>query len=194
MHDLRVGNRSGCDVCTLRADDQFVPPEGPVPCSVMFVGEAPGANEVRLKRPFVGASGIILNDTMREAGFSRREVYITNSCLCRPPNNRKPKETEIGACRKRLMVEIKQVQPKLIVLLGHTAYESMMNKKGPTLRYVHGSVKSLYFISGDLGKEFEVRLLYTYHPQATKYSGMVKAYFKQDLKKAKQILSGLLVP
>lgn len=194
MPELRMGLRSRCAVCTLSAEGQYVPPEGPVPCDIMFVGEAPGENEVRIGRPFVGNAGIILNDNLREAGFKRKEVYITNACLCRPPNNRTPTAKEIDACRKRLLGEVKRVRPKLITMLGHTAYEAVMNKKPPTLKYTHGTVKSMYFVGSDLGREFEVRLLYTYHPQATCYSGMAKAYFKQDLKKANQIVSRLLVP
>lgn len=75
-----------CDKCSLGGlgtEPACVPPEGPPDARIAFVGEGPGANEVKLKRPFCGASGIKLDEILWEVGLRRREVFVTNSCLCR---------------------------------------------------------------------------------------------------------------
>ena len=188
MPKLRMGFRSRCGVCTLDTAN-YVPPEGPVPCEVMFIGEAPGENEVRLKRPFVGNSGQILNGMLKAAGFKRKEVYITNSCMCRPPNNRKPTSDEIHLCNMRLYGEIKKVKPKVMVMLGHTAYEATFGIKGPALARSHGSTTPILY-----APKLEVIALFTYHPQATCYSAYAKVYLKDDLIKARKILDGEIAP
>ena len=75
-----------------------VPGEGPENASLMIVGEAPGAEEERTGRPFVGRSGRLLTEILAAAGLKREEIFITSICKCRPPKNRTPLKTEIAAC------------------------------------------------------------------------------------------------
>ncbi|MES4793079.1 MAG: hypothetical protein C4321_08955, partial [Chloroflexota bacterium] len=85
---------------------------------VMFIGEAPGANEDRQGRPFVGAAGQFLDELLGEAGLRREEVYICNVLKCRPPGNRDPLPGEIAACAEYLDLQIDLVDPLVIVTLG----------------------------------------------------------------------------
>ena len=102
-----------------------------MPCDIMLVGEAPGANEDNQGRPFVGASGKMLELFLEEAGKSREEVYITNVVKCRPPGNRIPWHEERAACKQFLDAEILAVSPKKILVLGKTALMSFKDGKYP---------------------------------------------------------------
>ncbi len=88
---------------------------------LMFVGEAPGAEEDRLGEPFVGPSGQLLDKMISAMGWSRESVYIANVLKCRPPNNRNPKTPEVAACEGFLARQIRAVAPKVIVTLGKPA-------------------------------------------------------------------------
>lgn len=111
-----------CRKCALyRAATQAVDGEGPIPAEVMFIGEAPGYNEDRIGRPFVGKAGAVLDSILREVRLPRRDVYISNIVKHQPPGNRDPIPDEIMACKDFLDEEVAQVQPKLIVCLGGIA-------------------------------------------------------------------------
>ena len=108
-----------CQRCTLaRTRTLAVPGEGPLDAEVMFIGEAPGVNEDRQGRPFVGQAGAFLEELLGEAGLTRPEVYICNVLKCRPPGNRDPLPTEIEACSDYLSAQIRLIDPLLIVTLG----------------------------------------------------------------------------
>ena len=108
-----------CQRCTLaRTRTHAVPGEGPLDSEVMFIGEAPGVNEDRQGRPFVGQAGAFLEELLGEAGLTRPEVYICNVLKCRPPGNRDPLPTEIEACSDYLSAQIRLIDPLLIVTLG----------------------------------------------------------------------------
>jgi len=108
-----------CDLHQWRKE--IVHGDGPVPCDVMLIGEAPGRDEDILGKPFVGAAGKILKIALEKAGYERKDVYITNIVKCRPPGNRVPKPEEISACAVYLDDEIERVSPSRIILLGRTA-------------------------------------------------------------------------
>ena len=91
----------------------------------MLVGEAPGADEERLGKPFVGQAGQILDDCLDKAGLSRAEVYVSNAVKCRPPGNRDPTKEEVGACIRYLLEEIQLIQPKVIVCVGRWALKTL---------------------------------------------------------------------
>jgi len=131
-----------------------VPGEGPVPAQIFFIGEAPGAKEDQLGRPFVGPSGMLLNRLLETAGLSRQQVYITSCVKCRPPNNRTPHTSELDICQATWLNEqIDLVNPKIVVLLGKIAMQQ--NLQDPrSLRQIHGDV-----LSRD-GRQY----LLTYHP------------------------------
>jgi DNA polymerase len=102
--------------------------EGPVPCDIMIIGEAPGAEEEIQGRPFVGRSGQLLESLYinEGLGFERDEVYITNVVKIRPPFNRAPTLQEITYWRPKLVEEIKKVWPDVIVTVGSVATNSLL--------------------------------------------------------------------
>lgn len=117
--------------CSLKATAiNTVFSDGVPTSTVMFVGEAPGADEDRLGKPFVGQSGQLLDKFLAAAGFSRsKNVYITNTIPWRPPGNRQPTPEENYICMPFLERHIELVQPKLIVMLGATALKTLHNPK-----------------------------------------------------------------
>ena len=122
------------DLCKTRT--MPVPGEGPEDAEIMFIGEAPGFNEDRTGRPFVGAAGQFLNKLLAFAGLQRSNVYITNVVKCRPPNNRDPLPEEIAACRPYLDGQIELINPKVIVTLGR--YWMSRWFPGESISRIHG--------------------------------------------------------
>lgn len=116
----------------------FVAGEGPMGARLMIIGEAPGKDEARLRRPFVGASGKLLDEWLHDAGIIRGRTYITNVVKYRPPNNRTPTPDEIQAHLDLLRAEIRTVNPRVICLVGAVALKVVF----PDLRIsrVHGKV------------------------------------------------------
>lgn len=114
---------ASCEVCTelCQAATNPVPGEGDPEADIMFVGEAPGAEEDRQGRPFVGASGKFLAEMLESIGLTREQVFITNIVKYRPPQNRDPIPDEIRACLPYLMQQIEVIDPKLIIFLGRHA-------------------------------------------------------------------------
>lgn len=113
---------AGCTACRLHEGrTQTVPGNGDPNAELMFIGEAPGANEDQQGLPFVGRAGQLLDELLAEIGFSRPEVFVANVIKCRPPNNRDPMPDEIGCCEVYLREQIEGIRPKLIVLLGRFA-------------------------------------------------------------------------
>ena len=98
-----------------------VPGDGDPNAELMFIGEAPGQNEDRQGRPFVGRAGQLLDELLGEIGYTRDDVFVANVVKCRPPNNRDPMPDEIGCCEVYLREQIEGIRPKLIVLLGRFA-------------------------------------------------------------------------
>lgn len=107
-----------CELCS--ADpDPHVFAIGNVCAKIMILAEAPGKTEVELKRPLVGKSGKLFDKAILGGlGLSRKDVWITNTVLCRPPNNRKPDNKEIEACNYHLLNQIELIKPKIIITLG----------------------------------------------------------------------------
>ncbi|MGA7692974.1 MAG: uracil-DNA glycosylase, partial [Nitrososphaeraceae archaeon] len=116
-----------CTLCKLsKTRINPVAGEGSSSSKVMFVGEAPGSHEDSEGRPFVGYAGRILDAALHKAGIRRSEIFITNVVKCRPPNNRRPEKDEISACRRHLEKQISLLSPKIICILGSTAYRSIL--------------------------------------------------------------------
>ncbi|MGY5874699.1 MAG: uracil-DNA glycosylase [Candidatus Thorarchaeota archaeon] len=145
-----------CTKCPLhKTRKNAVPGEGPANAQLMFVGEAPGAKEDDLGRPFVGRSGVLLTKALSEAGIKRDDVFITSILKSRPPKNRTPAKTEVEACRPYLERQIDVISPKVIVLLGSVAISSLI---GPwKMSEAHGR-----FYEAANGQTFFM----TYHPAA----------------------------
>lgn len=122
-----VEKAKGCVLCRLHhSRTQVVFGEGPVPCDLMFVGEAPGEVEDAQGRPFVGPAGRKLDEILASVGLEREAVYITNTVKCRPPNNRLPQKDEMETCWPYLEVQIKHLKPRIIVTLGNAPTQLLL--------------------------------------------------------------------
>lgn len=116
-----------CKICKLRSTT--VPGEGPSTASVIFIGEAPGAEEDRLGRPFIGRSGQLLRRIMSRCGIDPSSIFITNIVKCHPPENRTPTASEIRACKPIVLKEIENIDPSLVVFVGSTSMRGLTGKK-----------------------------------------------------------------
>lgn len=122
LEDLRaneLGDCTRCDLC--RARSRIVFGEGSSNADLMLIGEAPGKDEDRQGRPFVGRAGQLLARLLEEAGFTREQVYIANVIKCRPPENRTPELEEVLTCKPFLLQQVRIIDPKVLVLLGSVA-------------------------------------------------------------------------
>jgi len=166
-----------CDLCKTRTNS--VPGKGNFDSDVIFVGEAPGRNEDSKGEPFVGVAGKKLSLALENVGISRDEVYITNTVKCRPPKNRVPSTIERETCQEYLQKEIEIIQPKIICVLGNTAFGSILG--GTEITKFRGKVgrkgKQLYFI--------------TIHPAATIYNQELIKVLKEDIKKLFELIREL---
>ena len=129
---MPIKGNSKCQRCPLHETTSrvCVMGDGPDNATVMVVGEAPGAEEERIGKPFSGRAGELLRRNLYKAGI--KKPYITNAVHCRPPENRTPKATEVMACQKWLNREIDAVDPKFILLLGNTACGAALGMRGIT--------------------------------------------------------------
>ena len=162
----------GCPLCKLaRTRKNAVPGEGQISAKIMFIGEAPGRSEDEKGKPFVGAAGRILDNLLKKAGIERSQVFITNIVKCRPPNNRVPEEDELIACRPYLDRQIALIKPKVICILGRTAYSSILG--GSSITASRGKV-----IERSGQKYFS-----TFHPAAVIYNKSLRSTLEADLKR-----------
>ena len=155
---LRERHDRECPHCTTAtAHTQTVFGEGSADAEVMFVGEAPGEQEDRTGRPFVGRAGQKLEDMIRAMGLSREEVYIANVLKSRPPDNRTPLRHEVEACGPYLVEQVRIIRPRAIVALGGPATKLLLEtEEGITrLRGIWASYRA-----GDL----EIPVMPTFHP------------------------------
>ena len=106
-----------------------VPGEGPEDARVMIVGEAPGAEEERTGRPFVGRSGNLLTEILTAAGLDRGQIFITSVCKCRPPQNRTPKRPEMAACLPWLTEQIALIRPEVVLTVGNVGTQTLLGVK-----------------------------------------------------------------
>ncbi len=131
------GQICGCTSCPLHATRKnTVPGEGnPNRPDIMFVGEGPGADEDLQGRPFVGAAGQLLDKMIAGMGYKREEVFIANIVKCRPPGNRVPLPEEMNACIPYLKAQIALIKPKIIVALGKTAVQGLLQEDVTITRF-----------------------------------------------------------
>jgi uracil-DNA glycosylase len=155
---------------------RHVPGEGRLDSKIMVVGQAPGANEDRLLRPFVGRSGELLNKILRRSGLRRERVYITSIVQFFPEKNRLPTQREIEICRPFLLRQIEIIKPRCIVLLGNVAASALLG---------FGSVEKNH---GKIIEKDGMRYLITYHPAAALRFGKNIALMEKDLAQLKSIL------
>ena len=147
-----------CKKCNLwKTRKNAVPGEGPVNAKIFICGQAPGVEEDKIRRPFVGRAGKFLNKLLKMAGIEREEVFITGplKCLPQPPKNRKPTKKEIEACLPYLKKQIEILNPQKFILLGEVAFSVFFPKK--ELSSFHLSSSSWNEVSKNqenLGKRF----------------------------------------
>lgn len=169
-----------CDRCGLCAQrTNIVLPAGNLSSGIVFVGEAPGENEDLQGVPFVGRAGKILDDAMSAAGITRKDVMITNTVKCRPPNNRDPTEEEMKACMPFLFSELKG--RRLIVGLGKSSCRDLMGYEGGMKDVVNRIVRIK--IDGE-----DADFLPAYHPMACIY----RKEARESLAETMRIVKGLL--
>jgi DNA polymerase len=156
---------AGCGFEPCETATRMVPGEGSPEAEVMFVGEAPGANEDKLGRPFVGRAGMLLEELLAEAGLAREDVWITNVVKARPPKNRDPRAGEVAHCMPWLEAEVELIGPRLIVPLGRHALKHFA--PDAKIAEVHGRL---------LGE----RLFPLYHPAAAMYNQALRETLFSD--------------
>ena len=163
-----------CELCETRI--KAVPGKGNFDADVIFVGEAPGRNEDIHGEPFVGAAGKRLDMILEDTGIDRKDVYITNIVKCRPPKNRVPSKKEEESCNDFIKQEIEIINPKIICVMGNTAYGTLLDGKEITKN--HGKI-----VEKD-GRKFFV----TFHPAATMYNQKLVEELKEDFRKLAKFL------
>lgn len=156
---------------------QVVNSVGNFNADLMFVGEAPGADEDRIGEPFVGRAGQLLTDIIRAIGFERSDVFIGNINRCRPPGNRAPELDECSVCKPFLLREIAVVRPKVIVVLGATAAHNLLEIKTPISR-----------LRGQFHDYFGVKVMPTFHPAYLLRDPHKKREVWEDMKKVRDYL------
>lgn len=145
----------------------------------MVIGEAPGADEDRQGKPFVGRAGKLLTRMLQSIGLDRDEVYITNILKSRPPKNRDPSLEEVEACESFLKQQIDYIRPRIILALGRIAAQNLLKVNTPLGR-MRGR--------GDLKyPEFNIPVVVTYHPAYLLRSPKEKAKAWEDLNLAMKI-------
>jgi len=149
---------------------------------LMFVGEAPGANEDREGLPFVGQAGQLLNRLLGEIGLLREDVFITNCLRCRPPGNRDPHPAEIENCQSWLLRTIELVEPRVICTLGNFATKLLRGDQTGITR-VHGQDEVR-----TIGRR-AVRLMPMYHPAAALYTGAMLDTLRADFARIPEVLA-----
>lgn len=165
-----------CHRCQLRQGaNGVVMGEGNINNQIMLIGEGPGANEDRLGRPFVGRAGKLMDKILDSVNLKREELYITNVIKCRPPGNRVPHQNEFEACVSILRAEIELVNPKVIVTLGSTATNYLIDPE-----------ESITNVRGKWFKRGDIYFLPTFHPAYLLRNEKMKKYSWHDFKLIKK--------
>ncbi len=163
-----------CKRCDLYQNrKQAVLGEGNINAKLMFIGEAPGGDEDKLGRPFVGRAGKLLTKLIEATGHTREEFYIANICKCRPPSNRTPSTEEMEQCFPYLLIQIEVISPKVLCLLGSTAARAFL-KRNVSITKERGSLMN-----------WNGKFLYlTYHPAYVLRNPSAEISLFEDIKKA----------
>lgn len=146
---------------------------------IVFVGEAPGANEDKEGKPFVGAAGKFLDELLASINLKRSEVYVTNVVKYRPPQNREPLPEEKDACRTWLNAELMLIKPKVIIPLGKHALERFV--PGLKISSAHGQVYE---------HKTKIPIFAMYHPAVALYNPTLKQTLFEDFKRLNLFLDG----
>jgi DNA polymerase len=180
IDDIRaeIGDCKRCDLCQGRT--KIVHSTGNLQADLMFVGEAPGADEDAKGEPFVGRAGQLLTKIIEAIGMKREDIFIGNINRCRPPQNRAPLPDETAACKPFLLREIAVVRPKVVVVLGNTAMKNLLDTK-------EGITK----LRGIFQDYYGVKVMPTFHPAYLLRDPSKKREVWEDMKKVRDYLNGL---
>lgn len=172
-----IGDCTRCKLHTL-GRRQIVFGVGNPDAELMFVGEAPGADEDIQGVPFVGRAGQLLTKMIEAMGFRRDDVYIANVVKCRPPENRNPEPDEIARCEPFLFRQIETIKPAVIIALGSFAAKTLLRTQDPISR-----------LRGRVYEYHGAKLVPTFHPSFLLRSPAQKKYAWEDLKLALSIMN-----
>jgi len=169
-----------CKNCGLwKFRKKVVPGEGPENARRFLIGQAPGREENKIGKPFVGLAGEFLNEQLKKINLSREKIFLTGSIKCFPPKNRQPKNSELKACKPWLLRQLNIIKPKMVILMGNSAIRQLLGK-GQANR-LHGKIfkinKTYYFV--------------TFHPSAARRFPKIKEKFEKDFKKLKKFVERL---
>ncbi len=180
VEDIRadIGNCTRCPLHEGRT--KIVHTTGNMQADLLFVGEAPGANEDAEGVPFVGRAGQLLNKIVEAIGLKREDVLVGNINRCRPPSNRTPTLAEAHTCRPFLIREIAVIRPKVIVVLGNTACQNLLDTKV-------GITK----LRGNFQDYYGVKVMPTFHPAYLLRDPSKKRETWEDMKKVRDYLNSL---
>ena len=168
-----------CDRCVLsETRNKAVPGEGPADAELVVVGEGPGATEDETGRPFVGRAGELLAEILTAIDLPREQVHICNVVKCRPPSNRKPSPDEMQACVPYLYRQLEIISPKVILAMGGTAAETLLN----TRQSLGGMRNKVHEFRG-------IPLIVTYHPAALLRNPHWKKPTWDDVRIARQLVA-----
>jgi DNA polymerase len=167
-----------CSLCATRSQTVFG--SGNKNADWMLIGEAPGANEDREGKPFVGKAGLLLTEMLRAVGLTREQVFIANIIKCRPPENRDPKIDEVAACSEYLHRQIAVIQPKIILALGRIAAQNLLKTDQP-IGKLRGAVHYLD----------KIPVVVIYHPAYLLRSLLEKRKAWVDLQMAMQVVQDI---
>jgi DNA polymerase len=173
-----IGDCTRCGLCEGRT--QVVNTHGNHKARLMFVGEAPGADEDAQGKPFVGRAGQLLTKIIEAIGLKREEVLIGNVNRCRPPGNRQPTLEEAAICRPFLFREIAAVQPEVIVVMGNTAVRNLLETREGITR-----------IRGKFQDFRGIKVMPTFHPAYLLRDPSKKRETWEDLKQVRDYLDGV---
>lgn len=165
-----------CRTCRRRKTGLAVPGEGNPDAEIVFLGEAPGKNEAKTGRPFIGRAGKLLRGLINKSGLREEDVYIT-SPVKYLPKHITPTPAEIAHGRHHLLEQLAVIQPKYVVLLGRTACFAMLGEF-PEISKVHGTA---------LERDGYTYVI-TYHPAAPLHSPKLRPELENDFRKLKQHL------
>ncbi len=174
MEEIRAAVES-CQACPLHETrTNTVPGAGNENARLVFVGEAPGADEDRQGVPFVGRAGQKLTQIIEAIGLSRSEVYIANVLKCRPPGNRNPLPEEVQACEPYLIAQLQLIKPRVICALGAFAAQTLLRTDQRISR-----------LRGQFHAYHGIKLMPTYHPAFLLRNPRAKRDVWEDVQKVK---------
>jgi DNA polymerase len=155
---------------------------GNADADLMFIGEAPGANEDRMGLPFVGQAGKLLDKLLAEIGLERKEVWICNVLKCRPPDNRDPHPNEIESCREYLLSQVELIEPVVICTLGNFSTK-LLRADTTGISRLHGQAERRI-----IGAR-AVRLYPLFHPAAALYTPSMLETLRTDFQRLPELLA-----